>query len=25
MDEYFWIHKFIEFRKVASGMAMHKK
>lgn len=25
MDEYFWIHGFIEFRKVASGMAMHKK
>lgn len=25
MDEYFWINKFIEFRKVASGMAMHKK
>lgn len=25
MDEYFWIHKFREFRKVASGMAMHKK
>lgn len=25
MDEYFWIHKFTEFRKVASGMAMHKK
>lgn len=25
MDEYFWIHKFQEFRKVASGMAMHKK
>lgn len=24
MDEYFWIHKFSEFRKVASGMAMHK-
>lgn len=24
MDEYFWIHKFTEFRKVASGMAMHK-
>ncbi len=25
MDEYFWIHKFRDFRKVASGMAMHKK
>lgn len=25
LDEYFWIHRFIEFRKVASGMAMHKK
>lgn len=25
MDEYFWIHRFTEFRKVASGMAMHKK
>lgn len=25
MDEYFWIHKFREFRKLASGMAMHKK
>lgn len=25
MDEYFWIHKFQEFRKVASGMAMHKQ
>lgn len=25
MDEYFWIHKFQEFRKVASGMAMHSK
>ncbi|MFM5096561.1 terminase ATPase subunit family protein [Aeromonas veronii] len=25
MDEYFWIHGFIDFRKVASGMAMHKK
>lgn len=24
MDEYFWIPKFSEFRKVASGMAMHK-
>ncbi len=24
MDEYFWIQKFQEFRKVASGMAMHK-
>lgn len=24
MDEYFWIPKFQEFRKVASGMAMHK-
>lgn len=25
MDEYFWIHRFQEFRRVASGMAMHKK
>ncbi|MGY3942164.1 terminase ATPase subunit family protein [Aeromonas tecta] len=25
MDEYFWIHGFQDFRKVASGMAMHKK
>lgn len=25
LDEYFWIHRFIEFRKVASGMAMHKQ
>lgn len=25
LDEYFWIHKFQELRKVASGMAMHKK
>ena len=25
MDEYFWIHGFENFRKVASGMAMHKK
>ena len=25
LDEYFWIHKFQEFRKVASGMALHKK
>lgn len=25
MDEYFWICKFQEFRKVASGMAMHTK
>lgn len=25
MDEYFWIPKFQEFRKVASGMAMHKR
>lgn len=24
MDEYFWIQKFQEFRKVTSGMAMHK-
>jgi uncharacterized protein YjcR len=24
MDEYFWIPKFQEFRKVSSGMAMHK-
>lgn len=25
LDEYFWIHKFQQFRKVASGMAIHKK
>lgn len=25
LDEYFWIHRFQELRKVASGMAMHKK
>lgn len=25
MDEYFWVHGFLEFRKVASGMAMHKR
>jgi uncharacterized protein YjcR len=25
IDEYFWIPKFQEFQKVASGMAMHKK
>lgn len=25
MDEYFWIQRFQEFRKVASGMAMHKQ
>ena len=25
LDEYFWIHKFQEFRKVASGMALHAK
>ncbi|MCW8965767.1 MAG: terminase family protein, partial [Candidatus Pacearchaeota archaeon] len=25
MDEYFWIPRFKDFRKVASGMAMHKK
>lgn len=25
LDEYFWIHRFQEFRKVASGMAMHKQ
>lgn len=25
MDEYFWIQSFQQFRKVASGMAMHKK
>ncbi|KAF0810448.1 terminase, ATPase subunit [Alcanivorax sp. S71-1-4] len=25
LDEYFWIHKFLELRKVASGMAMHKR
>jgi uncharacterized protein YjcR len=24
-DEYFWTHRFKELRKVASGMAMHKK
>lgn len=24
-DEYFWVHKFQELRKVASGMAMHKQ
>ncbi|WP_028294030.1 terminase large subunit domain-containing protein [Oceanobacter kriegii] len=24
-DEYFWVHRFQELRKVASGMAMHKK
>ncbi|MFY9327159.1 MAG: terminase ATPase subunit family protein [Georgfuchsia sp.] len=24
MDEYFWIQKFMEFRKVSSGMALHK-
>ncbi len=24
-DEYFWVHKFQVLRKVASGMAMHKK
>ncbi|MCD9124021.1 terminase ATPase subunit family protein [Cupriavidus sp. UGS-1] len=24
-DEYFWVHKFRELNKVASGMAMHKK
>ncbi len=24
-DEYFWVHKFKELRKVASGMAMHSK
>lgn len=24
LDEYFWIHKFQELRKVASGMAIHK-
>ncbi len=24
-DEYFWVHKFQELRKVASGMAMHSK
>ncbi|WP_425497742.1 terminase ATPase subunit family protein [Lysobacter arvi] len=23
-DEYFWVHKFAELRKVASGMAIHK-
>jgi uncharacterized protein YjcR len=25
LDEFFWIHRFQEFRKVTSGMAMHKK
>lgn len=25
LDEYFWIPKFLVFRKVTSGMAMHKK
>lgn len=25
MDEYFWIQRFQQFRKVASGMAMHKR
>ena len=25
LDEYFWIHRFQEFRKVTSGMAMHKR
>ncbi|MDH5302428.1 MAG: terminase family protein [Gammaproteobacteria bacterium] len=25
MDEYFWIGRFEEFRKVASGMAMHRR
>ncbi|MCX9067673.1 terminase ATPase subunit family protein [Citrobacter portucalensis] len=25
LDEYFWIPKFLELRKVASGMALHKK
>ena len=25
MDEYFWIHNFLKFRKVTSGMAMHKQ
>src|SRR5690606_7778573 len=25
LDEYFWIPRFLEFRKVASGMALHKK
>lgn len=25
LDEYFWIHRFQEFRKVVSGMAMHSK
>lgn len=25
LDEYFWIHKFEEFRKVASAMATHKQ
>ena len=24
-DEYFWVHRFQELRKVASGMALHKK
>ena len=25
LDEYFWVQRFLELRKVASGMAMHKK
>jgi len=25
VDEYWWIQRFLEFRKVVSGMAMHKK
>lgn len=25
LDEYFWIPRFLEFRKVASGMAIHKQ
>ncbi len=25
VDEYFWIMRFVEFRKVVSGMAMHRK
>ena len=25
LDEYFWIHRFQELRKVASGMALHKQ
>jgi uncharacterized protein YjcR len=25
MDEYFWIQRFLKFRKVTSGMAMHKQ